>query len=67
MLYYVTMFLIIALLGTVIGFGGIGAGAAELAAALLFFLAGLFVISLVAGYARRDRGRRTGPSVSSHT
>ena len=66
MLYYITMFLIIALLGTVISFGGIGAGAAEFAAALLFFLAGLFVISLIAGYSRRDR-RRTDPSVSSHT
>jgi uncharacterized membrane protein YtjA (UPF0391 family) len=53
MLHYAAVFFVIALIAAVFGFGGIAAGAAEIAKILFFvFLIG-FVISLVIGLFRR--------------
>jgi uncharacterized membrane protein YtjA (UPF0391 family) len=54
MLHYAAVFFVIALIAAVFGFGGIAAGAAEIAKILFFvFLLG-FVVSLVMGLARRN-------------
>ncbi len=53
MLHYAAVFFIIALIAAVFGFGGIAAGATEIAKILFFvFLIG-FVISLVMGLFKR--------------
>jgi len=53
MLHYAAVFFIIALIAAVFGFGGIAAGATEIAKILFFvFLIG-FVISLVMGMFKR--------------
>lgn len=53
MLHYAAVFFVIALIAAVFGFGGIAAGAAEIAKILFFvFLIG-FVISLVMGLLKR--------------
>jgi len=53
MLYYAAVFLVIALIGGVLGFTGIAAGAVEIAKILFFIFIVLFVISLVMGLVRR--------------
>lgn len=53
MLYWALMFFVIALIAGVLGFGGIAAGAVEIARILFFIFLVLFVISLVAGGFRR--------------
>lgn len=57
MLYWAAMFFIIALVAALFGFGGIAAGAAEIAKVLFFVFLILFVISLVFG------GLRRGPTI----
>ncbi len=53
MLHYAAVFFVIALIAAVFGFGGLAAGAAEIAKILFFvFLIG-FVISLVIGLFKR--------------
>lgn len=53
MLHYAAVFFVIALVAAVFGFGGIAAGAANIAQVLFFvFLIG-FVISLVMGLLQR--------------
>lgn len=53
MLNYAAVFFVIALIAAVFGFGGLAAGAAEIAKILFFiFLIG-FVVSLIVGLARR--------------
>ena len=47
MLYYAALFFVIALVAALFGFGGIAAGAAEIAK-ILFFI--FLVISIVAGF-----------------
>ena len=55
MLYYAAVFLVIALVAALFGFGGIAAGASGIAQILFFvFLIG-FVVSLVFGLSRRGR------------
>jgi len=49
MLYYAAVFLLIALVAAVLGFGGIAAGAAEIAKILFFVFLVLFVGSLIWG------------------
>ena len=57
MLHYAIVFLVIALIAALFGFGGIAAGAVEIAKILFFVFVVLFVVSLIAGLIRR------GPTV----
>jgi uncharacterized membrane protein YtjA (UPF0391 family) len=53
LLYWALVFLVIAVVAAVLGFGGV-AGAASQGASLLFWIAVvLFVVSLIAGLVRR--------------
>ena len=53
MLRYAIIFFVIALIAALFGFGGIAAGATEIAKILFFVFIVLFVVSLVAGLVRR--------------
>lgn len=53
MLYWALMFLLIALLAAIFGFGGISIMAAGIAKLLFFIFVILFVVSLVTHLARR--------------
>lgn len=53
MLHYAVVFLVIALIAALFGFGGIAAGAVEIAKVLFFIFLALFVVSLVVGLFRR--------------
>ena len=53
MLYYALVFFIVALVAAVFGFGGIAAGAVEIAKILFFVFLILTVISLLFGVFRR--------------
>jgi len=53
MLRYALIFFIVALVAALFGFGGIAAGATEIAKILFFVFVVLFVVSLVAGLLRR--------------
>jgi uncharacterized membrane protein YtjA (UPF0391 family) len=53
MLYYAAVFLVIALIAALFGFGGIAVGAIEIAKVLFFIFLVLFVVSLVVGLIRR--------------
>ena len=54
MLHYSVVFLVIALIAAVFGFGGIAAGAVEIAKILFFILAIFAVVSFVVGLMRRN-------------
>jgi uncharacterized membrane protein YtjA (UPF0391 family) len=56
MLHYALVFFVIALIAALFGFGGIAAGAAEIAKVLFFIFLVLFVVSLVVGLFRRGGG-----------
>lgn len=53
MLYYAGLFFVVALVAALFGFGGIAAGAVEIAKILFFIFLVLFVVSLVAGVMKR--------------
>ena len=53
MLYYAAVFLVIALIAALFGFGGIAAGAVGIAKVLFFVFVVLFLVSLIAGLVRR--------------
>ncbi len=53
MLYWAAVFLVIAILAAVLGFGGIAVGAAGIAKVLFFLFLVLFVVSLFTGTLRR--------------
>ena len=53
MLYYAVVFLVIALVAALFGFGGIAAGATEIAKILFYIFILVAVISLVVGLVRR--------------
>lgn len=53
MLHYAGVFLVIALIGALLGFTGIAAGAVEIAKVLFFIFIVLFAISLAIGLLRR--------------
>jgi uncharacterized membrane protein YtjA (UPF0391 family) len=53
MLYWALMFLVIALVAAVFGFGGIASTAAGMAQILFVIALVLFIISLFAGFMRR--------------
>jgi uncharacterized membrane protein YtjA (UPF0391 family) len=54
MLYWALMFLVIALVAAVFGFGGIASTAAGMAQILFVVALILFVVSLFAGFMRRN-------------
>ena len=53
MLYWAAVFFVIAIVAAAFGFGGLAAGAADIAKVLFFIFLVLFIISLVAGLIRR--------------
>jgi len=53
MLHYALVFFVIAIVAAIFGFGGIAAGAVEIAKILFFIFLILFVVSLVVGLVRR--------------
>lgn len=53
MLYYAAVFFVIALIAAVFGFGGIAAGAVEIAKILFFVFLIITVIALVLGTIKR--------------
>jgi uncharacterized membrane protein YtjA (UPF0391 family) len=53
MLRYAIIFFVIAIIAAVFGFGGIAAGATEIAKILFFIFVVLFIVSLVAGLIKR--------------
>jgi uncharacterized membrane protein YtjA (UPF0391 family) len=53
MLRYAIVFLVVAIIAALFGFGGIAAGATEIAKLLFFVFLVLFIVSLVAGMMRR--------------
>jgi len=55
MLYWALIFLVVALIAAVFGFGGIAAGAVQIARILFFIFLILFVISLIVGGVRHDK------------
>jgi len=56
MLYYAIVFLVIALIAGVLGFGGIAGTAVGIAKILFFVFLALFILSLVFGRGPRARG-----------
>ena len=56
MLHYAVVFFVIAFIAALFGFGGIAAGAAEIAKLLFFVFLVLFVASLLMGLVRRGPG-----------
>ncbi|HZP99701.1 MAG TPA: DUF1328 domain-containing protein [Reyranella sp.] len=54
MLSWALVFLVIALIAAVFGFGGIAATASSMAQILFVVALILFVVSLIAGFARRN-------------
>jgi uncharacterized membrane protein YtjA (UPF0391 family) len=55
MLKWAIIFLVIALVAALFGFGGISSTAAGIAKILFFIFLAIFVISLIAGLVRRPR------------
>jgi uncharacterized membrane protein YtjA (UPF0391 family) len=55
MLHYAAVFLVIALIAALFGFGGIAVGAVEIAKVLFFIFIVLFLVSLIGGLVRRPR------------
>lgn len=53
MLKWAAIFLVIALIAAVFGFGGIAAGATEIAKILFFIFIAIFVVALIMGMMRR--------------
>ncbi len=53
MLRFAVIFLVIAIIAAVFGFGGIAAGATEIAKILFYIFVVLFVVSLIFGLFRR--------------
>jgi uncharacterized membrane protein YtjA (UPF0391 family) len=55
MLYWAVVFLIIAMVAAIFGFGGIAIAAAGIAKILFFIFIVIFLITLVFGFSRRRR------------
>lgn len=53
MLRYAIIFLVIALIAALFGFGGIAAGATEIAKILFYVFLLIFIVSLILGVMRR--------------
>lgn len=54
MLRYAVIFFVVAIVAALFGFGGIAAGATEIAKILFFIFLILFIVSLVAGLIKRS-------------
>ncbi len=54
MLYWALMFLVVALVAAIFGFGGIASAATGIAQVLFVIAIILFVVSLLAGFLRRN-------------
>ena len=54
MLYWALMFLVVALVAAIFGFGGIASTATGIAQVLFVIAIIMFVVSLVAGFMRRN-------------
>lgn len=52
MLYYAVVFFVVAIIAAVFGFGGIAAGATQIAKILFFLFLVLFLVSLIMGVLR---------------
>ena len=62
MIYWSAVFFIIAIVAAAFGFGGISAGAVDIAKVLFFIFLVLFILSALFGFARRGgRGTRLCP------
>jgi uncharacterized membrane protein YtjA (UPF0391 family) len=55
MLYLALVFLIVAIVAAIFGFGNIAAGATTIAQVLFFVFLVVFLVSLITGLARRHR------------
>ncbi len=55
MLYWALVFLIVAMIAAVLGFGGVAVAAAGIAKLLFFIFLVVFVLTLIAGLTRRGR------------
>ena len=55
MLYWALVFFLVAIVAAVFGFGNIAAAATGIAQILFFIFIVLFILSLIAGLARRGR------------
>ncbi|UYN97944.1 MAG: DUF1328 domain-containing protein [Enhydrobacter sp.] len=55
MLYWALMFLMVALVAALFGFGGLASTATGIAQVLFIIALVLFVVSLLAGYVRRNQ------------
>ena len=53
MLRYAVIFFVVAIVAALFGFGGIAAGATEIAKILFFIFLVLFIVSLLAGLIKR--------------
>ena len=53
MLRWAAIFLVIAIIAAVFGFGGVAAGATEIAKILFFIFLAIFAVALVMGLVRR--------------
>ena len=53
MLKWTIIFLVVALIAAVLGFGGIAEGAADIAEILFYIFIVLFLISLIMGFVKR--------------
>jgi uncharacterized membrane protein YtjA (UPF0391 family) len=53
MLYWAAVFFVIALVAAVFGFGGLAAGAAEIAKILFFIFLVIFIVTAIFGLIRR--------------
>ncbi len=60
MLYWAAVFFVIAIIAAIFGFGGIAAGAVEIAKVLFFVFLLLFLVSLLIGV---FRGRPPNPPI----
>ena len=56
MVHYAVVFFVIAIIAAPFGFGGIAAGAAEIAQLMFLVFLVLFIASLLLGLVRRDSG-----------
>jgi uncharacterized membrane protein YtjA (UPF0391 family) len=55
MLHYAVVFLVVALVAALFGFGGIAAGAVEIAKILFFVFVALAVVTFIISVVRKDK------------
>ena len=57
MLYWALVFLVVAIIAALLGFGGIAVAAAGIAKILFFVFLAVFLLTVISGLARRGRTR----------